>query len=129
MNDPKSPPETDPSRDAKRSPVRPSLPKQPEQELPPPSVPSPPIPAPPESPTNPNSALNTLRRKMELVSDEFAQGKINRAQFNAVYKRYSEQRTIIERLVERNPMTQITSPSSGVNGGGVGVTGQMVGLS
>ncbi len=47
--------------------------------------------------------MNSLRRKMELISDEFAQGKINRAQFNAMYKRYSEQRTIIERLIERNP--------------------------
>src|SRR3954463_3466970 len=101
MNDPKSPPETDPSRDAKRSPVRPSLPQQP-QRVPQASVPQP-TPVLPESPTNPNAALNTLRGKMELVSDEFAQGKINRAQFNAVYKRYSEQRTIIERLLERNP--------------------------
>ncbi len=40
---------------------------------------------------------------MEAISDEFAQGKINRAQFNAMYKRYSEQRTIIERLIARNP--------------------------
>ena len=40
---------------------------------------------------------------MEVISDEFAQGKINRAQFNAMYKRYSEQRTIIERLIARNP--------------------------
>lgn len=40
---------------------------------------------------------------MEIVSDEFASGKINRAQFNAMYKRYSEQRAIIERLIERNP--------------------------
>src|SRR3954463_16120705 len=102
MNDPKSPPETDPSRDAKRSPVRPSLPQQPEPRPLQASVPQP-TPAAPESPTNPNAALNTLRRKMELVSDEFAQGKINRGQFNAVYKRYSEQRTIIERLIERNP--------------------------
>src|SRR5690606_38624730 len=33
-------------------------------------------------------------------------GKINRAQFNAIYGRYSEQRTIIERLIERNPQNQ-----------------------
>ncbi len=114
MNDPKSPPETDPARDAKRSPVRPSLPQQP-QRPPQPSVPQP-TPALPESPTNPNAALNTLRGKMELVSDEFAQGKINRAQFNAVYKRYSEQRTIIERLIERNPESEAWKQVIGVKG-------------
>ena len=58
-----------------------------------------------ESPTNPGSALNVLRSKMETIADEFADGKINRAQFNAVYKRYSEQRTIIERLLQRDPET------------------------
>jgi hypothetical protein len=47
--------------------------------------------------------MNTLRRKMEFIADEFSQGNINRAQFNAMYKRYSEQRTIIEKLLERNP--------------------------
>jgi seryl-tRNA synthetase len=40
---------------------------------------------------------------METIADEFAEGKINRAQFNAMYKRYSEQRSIIERLLQRNP--------------------------
>ncbi len=40
---------------------------------------------------------------MERVATEFGQGKINRAQFNAIYGRYSEQRTIIEKLSQRNP--------------------------
>lgn len=40
---------------------------------------------------------------MEIVANEFAKGKINRAQFNAIYGRYSEQRAIIERLIQRNP--------------------------
>ncbi len=52
---------------------------------------------------NPQAALDNLREKMEAVANEFAQGRINRAQFNAIYGRYSEQRTIIERLVQRNP--------------------------
>ena len=73
--------------------------------------------APPRTdPTNPNAALNTLRSKMELVADEFAQGKINRAQFNAIYKRYSEQRTIIERLIERNPDSEAWKQVIGVKG-------------
>lgn len=60
--------------------------------------------------------MNTLRQKMELVADEFSQGKINRAQFNAVYKRYSEQRTIIERLIERNPKSDAWRQVIGVTG-------------
>jgi hypothetical protein len=67
-------------------------------------------------PSDPLGALNTLRKKMELVADEFAEGKINRAQFNAVYKRYSEQRTIIERMVERNPDTDAWKHVLGVKG-------------
>jgi hypothetical protein len=60
--------------------------------------------------------MNTLRRKMEVIADEFAQGKINRAQFNAMYKRYSEQRTIIERLIERNPDSDAWKQVIGVQG-------------
>jgi hypothetical protein len=55
------------------------------------------------SPKNPGLALDALRKKMETVASEFAAGRINRAQFNAIYGRYDEQRTIIERLLERNP--------------------------
>jgi len=54
-------------------------------------------------PENPQAALELLRRKMEIVANEFGEGKINRAQFNAIYGRYSEQRTIIETLLKRNP--------------------------
>jgi hypothetical protein len=54
-------------------------------------------------PENPQAALALLRGKMEVVANEFAQGKINRAQFNAIYGRYGEQRTIIEKLIERDP--------------------------
>lgn len=55
------------------------------------------------SPKNPGLALETLRKKMKTVASEYAAGRINRAQFNAIYARYDEQRTIIERLLERNP--------------------------
>lgn len=54
-------------------------------------------------PENPQAALELLRRKMEFVANEFGEGKINRAQFNAIYGRYGEQRTIIETLLKRNP--------------------------
>jgi len=58
------------------------------------------------APDGPHAALEQLRRKMEAVASEFGEGKINRAQFNAIYGRYSEQRTIIERLIQRNPENQ-----------------------
>ncbi|MBN1287744.1 MAG: hypothetical protein JXB47_20255 [Anaerolineae bacterium] len=51
-------------------------------------------------------ALARLREKMAQVATEFATGKINRAQFNAIYSRYNEQRQITERLLERNPNSQ-----------------------
>ncbi len=51
-------------------------------------------------------ALSRLREKMAQVATEFAAGKINRAQFHAIYSRYNEQRAITERLLERNPDSQ-----------------------
>ncbi|MFQ3537203.1 MAG: hypothetical protein SNJ58_15180 [Aggregatilineales bacterium] len=51
-------------------------------------------------------ALEKLRQKTAHVAAEFASGKINRAQFVAIYAHYNEKRIIIERLLERNPDTQ-----------------------
>lgn len=51
-------------------------------------------------------ALINLRQKMAQIATEFSHGKLNRAQFDAVYSRYSEQRAIIERLLARNPESQ-----------------------
>ncbi len=48
-------------------------------------------------------ALINLREKMAQIAAEFAEGKLNQAQFNAIYSRYSEQRDITERLLARNP--------------------------
>ncbi len=53
---------------------------------------------------------------MEAIADEFANGSINRAQFNAMYRRYSEQRAIIERLLERNPNSDAWKQVLGVQG-------------
>lgn len=50
-------------------------------------------------------ALDRLRQKMAAVAQEHDEGKINRAQFDAIYQRYQEQRQITERLVERDPET------------------------
>jgi hypothetical protein len=52
---------------------------------------------------DPQAALSELRHKIDVLLDEFAAGRLNRAQFHALYSRYNEQRAIIERLVERDP--------------------------
>lgn len=85
----------------RRSPVRPPMPESPPTTRPMPKMPG--APKDERDYTNPVSALNQLRKKMEIIANEFAEGKVNRAQFNAVYGRYGEQRAIIERLLERNP--------------------------
>ncbi len=116
MTEPKSSPSQDHGlpNDVRRSPVRPPQPEQPQSAV------EPTEPQPdetfPENPLDPKAAMNALRRKMELIADEFAQGKVNRAQFNALYKRYSEQRTIIERLIERNPTSDAWRQVIGVRG-------------
>lgn len=43
---------------------------------------------------------------MTQVAEEFAAGKLNRAQFHAIYNRYSERRRIIEQLISRDPGSQ-----------------------
>ena len=90
-----------------RSPIRPTNPDAPST----PSTEPEPISQPeqddlPGAEDNPQGALENLRQKMEHVASDFAAGHLNRAQFNAIYGRYNEQRMIIERLMERNPDTQ-----------------------
>lgn len=46
-----------------------------------------------------------LRERMIQAAEEFAAGKINRAQFHAIYNRYGEQRRIIEGLLARDPQS------------------------
>lgn len=59
-------------------------------------------PAPAAEITSQNTLVR-LRDRLSQVAQEFADGKLNRAQFHAIYNRYSEQRRIIEVLVDRNP--------------------------
>lgn len=118
MDDPRDPKPKDPTErpEPLRSPVRPIRPEEPR-------TPVPPLPtelrraaAEPPNTTSPVNALGSLRQKMEAIADEFGRGKINRAQFYALYRRYSEQRTIIERLVERNPDTDAWKQVMGAPG-------------
>jgi hypothetical protein len=104
VNDDQRPP-SDSDIGSLRSPIRPSYPEE-SPASPDPDEPifadTDPTPA-PSSPTSPEAAVEDLRRKMERIASEFAAGRINRAQFNAMYGRYTEQRAIIERLIQRNP--------------------------
>jgi hypothetical protein len=103
---PRSPVRPTPPQEAVQQPDRSPMAQAPTNETPKPSM----------GQTNPNSALTQLRQKMEKVANEYAAGKINRAQFNAVYGRYSEQRAIIERLIERNPDSKAWKQVMGTGG-------------
>lgn len=59
----------------------------------------------PKGNTNPRSALDQIRNKLENATREYSAGKLNAVQFNAIYRHYMEKRTIIEKLLERNPDT------------------------
>jgi hypothetical protein len=57
-------------------------------------------------PNTPSERMVYLREKMEEVANEYADDRISRAQFNAIYAHYSEQRQIIEQIIARNPKNQ-----------------------
>lgn len=103
-----------------RSPIRPSV--QPPTNAAPPRLPTPPAQQSPrvELPNTPPpidaaSALQDLRKRMEQIADAFAGGDINKKQFQTMYEKYSESRSIIEKLVARNPETEAwrNVPTSG----------------
>lgn len=97
------------------SPIRPPAPPQA-------PAPAPVTPAPPRSPVIPTvistpaerlqaeAALEDLRHKTAQVATEFAEGRINRAQFSSMYAYYNEKRIIIEQLLRRDPDTQAWQP-------------------
>lgn len=96
--------------DSPVSPIRPSVNDDIEPQAPlTPSVPEPRKAtdelSPREQMQRAEEALIALREKMAHVAAEFAAGKINQAQFDAIYARYSEQRDITERLLARDPGT------------------------
>ncbi|MBX3081680.1 MAG: hypothetical protein KF716_08590 [Anaerolineae bacterium] len=60
-------------------------------------------PVPTDDPTKAEEALLRVREKTAQIAVEFADGRLNRAQFAAMYARYNEVRTVIERLISNNP--------------------------
>jgi hypothetical protein len=90
---------------ALQSPIRPVVPDQPPVAQP--SEPDAPIDLEDDDePDDPQEALENIRRKMEDAASEFSNGKLNRAQFSAIYKHYGEKRTIIEKLIARDPASE-----------------------
>jgi len=59
----------------------------------------------PDEQIDQEAAMTEIRQKMEDIAAEYAAGKLNSAQFNAIYRHYMEKRTIIEKLLARNPET------------------------
>jgi len=57
--------------------------------------------------STPQLALDQIREHLERVALDYAEGKLNSAQFNAMYSHYIEKRDLIERLVERNPESDV----------------------
>lgn len=55
--------------------------------------------------TDPRSILVQIRQKLQQAAQEYAAGKLNRTQFHALYRHYTEKRLIIQKLLERNPDT------------------------
>jgi hypothetical protein len=62
--------------------------------------------------SNPRSALDQIKEKINHITNEYSAGKLNAVQFNAMYRHYMEKRTIIEKLIERNPETDAWKAAS-----------------
>jgi len=94
-----------------RSPLRPQRPEEPT-----PSIPASDAPAHEDrwetEPRSPQERLQQIREKMETVANEYANQQISKAQFNAIYAHYAEQRTLIEGLVARNPNNEAWKQAS-----------------
>ncbi|MCU0514594.1 MAG: hypothetical protein MUE40_18735 [Anaerolineae bacterium] len=56
--------------------------------------------------TTPATALQRLRQKREQLTRDYAAGKLNAAQFNAMYRYYMEKSTIIEKMMQNNPESE-----------------------
>lgn len=48
--------------------------------------------------STPEEALKSLRERIQQVAGEYAEGKINSAQYNALYRYYSEKRALLEHI-------------------------------
>ncbi|QPC84335.1 hypothetical protein G4Y79_08160 [Phototrophicus methaneseepsis] len=53
--------------------------------------------------TGQRGVISWLRERLKMLSDEYAEGNLNAAQFNALYRHYSEKRILVEKLIQRDP--------------------------
>jgi hypothetical protein len=52
---------------------------------------------------SPQQALVEIRHQINKLTQEYSSGKLNAAQFNALYRHYAEKRTLIQKLLQQNP--------------------------
>lgn len=62
-------------------------------------------PLPEDKQTDYQAAFAKIRADIDRLTREYANGKLNSAQFNALYRHYTEKRSLIQKLVERNPQS------------------------
>lgn len=110
MDDPLNPKSDEAEKKHKTSPIRPNNPNPVKPKAPArPAKPTPTAPNTADSAAVPtqsvSDALENLSQKLSDLAHEYAEGKINQAQFNAIYRRYTEQREITQRLLERDPQS------------------------
>lgn len=58
-----------------------------------------------ESPSTPQDALESLQAKLRHVTAEYTEGRLNPAQYNAIYRYYLEKRSILQHLLATNPVS------------------------
>ena len=56
-----------------------------------------------ESHGDPEQALREIQRKLQIIARDYSAGKLNSAQFNALYRHYNEQATVIRHMLRQNP--------------------------
>lgn len=49
------------------------------------------------------AALDHIRKRLKAATQEYSSGRLSGVQFHAIYRHYTEKRTIIEKIIERNP--------------------------
>lgn len=57
----------------------------------------------PKTPTDQRAFLQSLRTKMAQLAEDFAQGKLNRMQFQEIYAHYQQQRQAVEEAIVSAP--------------------------
>lgn len=57
-------------------------------------------------PESPQQSLEHIQRKMESLAADYNAGKLNREQFESIFSHYSEQKAVLERMIQINPTSE-----------------------